>query len=129
MKSTYKLLGIVWDRAPLPREKPAFCTNVDIPADVEKPENLFDMIGKRRSIPLTRLFSAESREDLDVILGPAEGCNEIVIVLDYQLENVGTVVEKFLELRALQLYEYIRRSFPDATVTMACPPAREERTA
>lgn len=60
MKSTYKLLGLEWDHAPLPQECPAFSTEKEV-QNWNVDRNLFDLQIYERQLLISELMSAEKR--------------------------------------------------------------------
>lgn len=108
MKQTYKLLGIEWDHAPLPAECPVFIPNQEI-QDWRKDRNLFDLEEYQRSITISEIMAANSLDALVPFLKSVKGCDQVIIMLDYEPKTHAPDVVSFFALRVLQMYEYVRQ--------------------
>lgn len=119
MKSTYKLLGAMWDR--LPSENPGFILWDCTYSPLGSKRSLFDTRGERRFIPLSHLFSLEDPTQLSLLVERLKECSHVALVLDY-VPTVGSLVNlEFFIKRANQMRSFFADALPDAEVRIMTP--------
>ncbi len=111
MKSTYKLLGLEWDHAPLPQECPAFEAEKKV-QNWNVDRNLFDLQIHERQLLISELLSAEKKEAVRYIVEHVKDCDAVFIKLDYEPASDAEAVTKFYVLRLLQIFEFVRTELP-----------------
>lgn len=107
MKSTYKLLGIHWDRLPLPKDPPRFyCCNTKV-RRFDEEYDLLDWKYYVRKIPFSELLETKDMQMVDSILLKVNTCDAIVVEVDYFPLKTNPIVCNFLVRRLLQMYGVI----------------------
>lgn len=102
MKSTYKLIGAMWDGV----ETGCFANIAPYdPAilDANTPSSLFDINGIRRKLPLTSLLKVRSVSELNAIAKRCIGCDEIYVERDYAPKYSSDVPNAFYTRRVRQI--------------------------
>lgn len=105
MKSTYIILGIEWDRKPLPSHIPKFVEKMAVD-DYSISKNLLDYEKYERKIDISELLSNES-EELEKALEKVKDCDILHINIDYEPRDNTKDVILFYGLRVLQIYSFI----------------------
>ena len=75
MKSTYKLLGLEWDHAPLPQECPAFSTEKEV-QNWNVDRNLFDLQIYEDGVPVTKY---DMSRDLKIAISEYAPDSEVIV--------------------------------------------------
>ncbi len=114
MKSTYKLLGVEWDHAPLPTTKPIFSENKVVEPYTTK-RNLFDLDKYERKIDLSDIFSS-STEELITMINTVKYCDSIYLNIDYEPSSQSNDIRSFYYLRILQVIAYFEEKLTDKNV-------------
>ena len=96
MKSTYKLLGVFWDREEIVE------TNFDVIRkcrdilDYRYVRELFDVNNYVRKIKVSELLKANLENDVKVIINQLRHCDKIVGVIDYFPRVKNSVLRRFV---------------------------------
>ena len=107
MKSSYKLIGVQWDRLPVPKTLPQIeFLNDNVPEYTEE-FTLLDSKCFRRRIKITDFLKAESLDDVEDILFVVKNCDEVLIEIDYFPRVNESAVVSFYTKRVLQMIQYI----------------------
>ena len=83
-----------------------FIPNQEI-QDWRKDRNLFDLEKYQRSIAISEIMTANSMDELAPFLKSVRGCDQVIIMLDYEPKTHAPDVISFFALRVLQMYEYV----------------------
>ena len=119
MKSTYKLLGVFWDR------KEIVETNFDVIRkcrdilDYRYVRELFDVNNYVRKIKVSELLKANLENDVKVIINQLRHCDKIVGVIDYFPRVKNAVLRRFVRKRILQVLNYLRKELPNAKICVS----------
>lgn len=123
MKSTYKLIGVFWDR------KPATCRFEIINSfdssylELGMQFCLLDIKEKKRCINLTSLLSVDKAEDFDAILKHLKECSSIAILIDYVPQTPSFTQWQFFLHRLYQIVGALNACLPEAEIFFMPPPA------
>ena len=101
MKSTYKLLGVIYDKLPETIHEYIVSLNDDTISDISLEKNIFEVDEYVRKINLSYLFSIESKETLDLILAKASRLDKVVLVIDVSTDN--RITKDFIQKRVKQI--------------------------
>ena len=116
MKSTYKLLGMFWDRKEIVDTKFAVvrkCWNI---LDYRYVQELFDVGGYVRKIKMSELLKANFENEVKTIINQLRYCDKVVGVIDYFPRVNNGVLRKFARKRILQVLNYLRKELPNAKI-------------
>ena len=119
MKSTYKLLGVFWDR------KEIVETNFDVIRecrdilDYRYVRELFDVNNYVRKIKVSELLKANLENDVKVIINQLRHCDKIVGVIDYFPRVKNAVLRRLARKRILQVLNYLRKELPNAKICVS----------
>jgi len=111
MKSTYKLLGLLWDHQPVSTVWPDISGVIEV-QDYSEEYNLFDLERYRREVKLSTVLSLEKTEEVDDIVCRLQECDEVYLNVDYMPECDSKIVNAFFGKRLMQIYGYIRKRLP-----------------
>lgn len=116
MKSTYKLIGSMWDG--LPKDDDSSFLEPFDPSilDASVPYCLFDLSGYKRAVNLTTLLSCDGELQVASILGDVSECSDVYILLDYQPMIDSPVHQEFFNLRFSQIFRFIKFKLPLTSV-------------
>jgi hypothetical protein len=129
MKSTYKLLGLLWDGKPVSQVDSHRCFLEEHFLDYAAPLNLFDIIeGKKRSILLSTVLTKENAEDLENLFLLLEDCNQLEIIQDYGRLN-NKVIDAFIYKKEAQVHKFAETRLPDTKIVAVEPFSRSKRDA
>ena len=108
MKSTYKLLGVEWDHAPLPDYLPEFEAIRSIP-NYTAERNLFDLDVYERRVDATELLSTSNEERREIVewLAP---CDYVFLSINYEPTADLQDVELFFYLRIFQCICFLQNN-------------------
>lgn len=118
MKRSYKLLGVEWDHAPLPKECPVFIAERDI-QNWREERNLFDLEKYQRLIPVSEILSIKSLDELEPVIKSVKDCDQVVIELDYEPKTQASIIVTFYTLRVMQMYKYFQQKLEGIPVCFA----------
>ena len=116
MKSTYKLLGMFWDRKEIVDANFAVikkCRNI---LDYRYVRELFDIGGYVRKIKISELLKANLENEVTAIIKQLRYCDIIVGVIDYFPRVKNAVLRRFVRKRILQVLNYLRMELPNAKI-------------
>lgn len=119
MKSTYRLLSIYLDRAPLPDHPPniADLSKLDSVQDISQEYNLFDLECYQRRVSGSGLLSYTGYPAVAAVLDQQPWCERIYVVLDYVAR--ATVATTLYMRRVLQLVRMLQGQYPQIEFTFA----------
>jgi len=121
VKSTYKLLGSIWDHKALPKAIPDFLPKEEVP-EWRKERNLFDLQIYRRGVAISELFKIECMHELTQITNSLQYCDAVIIIADYEPKENIEIALQFYVLRLLQIYEMIKQLLPHIPVSIMASP-------
>ncbi|MCR5587285.1 MAG: hypothetical protein K6F77_07125 [Lachnospiraceae bacterium] len=125
MISTYKLLGVEWDHAPLPLNFPIFTENRMIESYTAD-RNLFDLVKYERRVNISEIFSS-SPDKLKTMSDAVKECDAVYINIDYEPFSHAKDIRSFYYLRVLQAIAYFENSLNNKTImVMGSELAKEE---
>lgn len=101
MKSTYKLLGVIYDNLPETVGDYIVSSYDDTISDFSVEKSIFDVYEYVRKINLSFLFSIESKETLDLILAKVSRLDKVVLVIDVVADN--KIIKAFIDKRVRQV--------------------------
>lgn len=107
MKSTYKLLGVFWDKRKMLEESLPEYTDKNFLFDYRVPLNLFDFKECVRSIRMTELLKSDDETILLEIVGNLNNCDKVVFLKDYDSKSMNPVIQKILEKRCSQIMNWV----------------------
>ncbi|NMM98698.1 hypothetical protein [Bifidobacterium olomucense] len=122
MKSTYKLIGVFWDHRP---ESNTSLEPIDYDPfylEAGHPDCLFDCIGKRRYITLSKLLAADSEQTVSTLTTQLVDCTGIAVLCDYTPTSQGCVPQRFFRHRVRQILQLLESILPNASITLMRPP-------
>lgn len=124
MKSTYKLLGLIWDGRQCADSLPLIR-----PFDVRvtplgEPDSLFDGERSRRVVRLSRMLRLGSEEELERILCLAKRADVLFLLVDYAPCTASMVSQDFYRHRLLQIVGTFETDCPATTVYLMASPSR-----
>ena len=99
--TTYKLLGVFWDRKPEFQGEIKYCQRDDI-LDYRYKRELFDNNDFFRKVDLSELLNVENGEILAKIKAQTQNCDKVFVKKDVVLRSGNPVLERFLEKRNRQ---------------------------
>ncbi len=116
MKTTYKLLGLVWDKKEIVQTKfEIFKHGVSI-LDFRYDDELFDVNECMRKIAISELLNANEEKDVFEITNKLKRCCKILVVIDW-LPNVRNfILQRFAKKRILQVLNYLSKRMPSAKI-------------
>ena len=116
MKSTYKLLGVFWDRKEIVDTNFAVvrkCRNI---LEYRYERELFDVGCYVRKIKISELLKANLESDAKVIIRQIRHCDKIVGVIDYCPRIKNIILQRFVRKRILQVLNYLQKELPNAKI-------------
>lgn len=120
MKSSYMLLGVMWDGRNDVWDSSTLPYDASV-AIVGEPHCLFDMDGKRRKVLLSSLLKMEHESDFSTLVANASDCGEILVEADYKPLNENTILEVFYQIRVRQILRSLERALPKTEVHLMSP--------
>ncbi len=102
MKSTYKLLGVLWDG--LPEVFPNIL-------DTTAAENL-----GANNISFKSLLQAQNEDDIEKILKDCDNSNNLIINIDCGFLSKNVIQKSFIEKRLNQMVYYLSRRFNNVSI-------------
>lgn len=125
MKSTYKLIGLYWDRRPEAEiTETVSCYDPNY-LEVDARPCLFDYVEKKRRINLSELLSVNTSDELIALLEKLSDCDSVAVVLDYEPKAPSFTHRRFVRHRTLQAIESIREVLPETEIVLMHPCANE----
>ena len=121
MKSTYKLIGVFWDKRPQRDDAIALMDFDPTFLPLDSPLCLFDLIEKKRRIALSHLFAVRHDWQLEELLMKTEGSSLIAIELDCLPQSSGATHQRFFAHRLLQATSALSNQCPSAEVVLMLP--------
>ncbi len=116
MKSTYKLLGVLWDRKEIVDTKFAVVRKYRDILDYRYVRELFDVGGCVRKISISELLKTNVENEVKVIVKQLQYCDKIVGIIDYFPRVKNVVLRRFVRKRILQVLNYLRKELPNAKI-------------
>ena len=106
MKSSYKLLGLFWDRRPMPKDCPDFRPHRKL-LNYSYPYEFFDRKRYERKINFSELLDVSSEEAIRKIIDEVKSCDMVAVRIDVEYHFFCSVFVKFIAKRALQIYKFL----------------------
>ena len=119
MKSTYKLLGVFWDRKEIVYTKFVVVRKYRNILDYRYVRELFDVGGYVRKIKISELLKANFENEVKAIINQLRHCDKIVGVIDYFPRVKNSVLRRFARKRILQVLNYLRKELPNAKICVS----------
>jgi len=116
MKSTYKLLGVFWDRKEIVYTKFVVVRKYRNILDYRYVRELFDVGGYVRKIKISELLKANFENEVKAIINQLRHCDKIVGVIDYFPRVKNFVLRRFARKRILQVLNYLWKELPNAKI-------------
>ncbi len=116
MKSTYKLLGVFWDRKEIVDNRFTVVRKCQDVLDYRYVRELFDVGGYVRKIKISELLKANLENEVKAITNQLLHCDKIVGVIDYFPRVKNVVLQRFVRKRILQVLNYLRNELPNAKI-------------
>lgn len=116
MKSTYKLLGVFWDRKEIVYTKFVVVRKYRNILDYRYVRELFDVGGYVRKIKISELLKANFENEVKAIINQLRHCDKIVGVIDYFPRVKNSVLRRFARKRILQVLNYLWKELPNAKI-------------
>lgn len=116
MKSTYKLLGVFWDRKEIVYTKFVVVRKYRNVLDYRYVRELFDVGGYVRKIKISELLKANFENEVKAIINQLRHCDKIVGVIDYFPRVKNSVLRRFARKRILQVLNYLWKELPNAKI-------------
>ena len=116
MKSTYKLLGVFWDRKEIVYTKFVVVRKYRNILDYRYVRELFDVGGYVRKIKISELLKANFENVVKAIINQLRHCDKIVGVIDYFPRVKNSVLRRFARKRILQVLNYLWKELPNAKI-------------
>lgn len=116
VKTTYKLLGLVWDKKEIVQTKFEIFKHDFSILDFRYDDELFDVNECIRKIAISELLNANEEKDVIEITNKLKRCCKILVVIDW-LPNVrNLILQRFAKKRILQVLNYLSKSIPSAKI-------------
>ena len=119
MKSTYKLLGVFWDRKEIVETKFTIERKYRSILDYRYARELFDQKCYVRKIQISELLKANLEKEVQAIVKQLQHCDKIVGVIDYFPRVKNAVLRRFVRKRILQVLNYLRKELPNAKICVS----------
>lgn len=119
MKSTYKLLGVFWDRKEIIDTQFTVVRKCRDILDYRYERNLFDINDYVRKIKISELLKVNLEDDVEPIVKELRYCDKIVGVIDYFPHVKNIVLRRFIRKRILQVLNYLRRELPNTKICVS----------
>ena len=116
MKSTYKLLGVFWDRKEIVYTKFVVVRKYRNILDYRYVRELFDVGGYVRKIKISELLKANFENEVKAIINQLRHCDKIVGVIDCLPRVKNSVLRRFARKRILQVLNYLWKELPNAKI-------------
>lgn len=116
MKSTYKLLGVFWDRKEIIDTRFTVVRKCQDILDYRYVRELFDVGGYVRKIKISELLKANLENEVKAIANQLLHCDKIIGVIDYFPRVKNVVLQRFVRKRILQVLNYLRKELPNAKI-------------
>lgn len=116
MKSTYKLLGVFWDRKEIVDTNFTVVRKCRDILDYRYIRELFDVDSCVRKIKISELLKANFESEAKALVKQLRHCNKIVGVIDYFPRIKNVVLRSFVRKRILQILNYLRKELPNAKI-------------
>ena len=116
MKSTYKLLGVFWDRKEVVDAGFAVVKDCQNILDFRYVRELFDVDGYVRKIKISEFLRANAENDVYAIIRQMRHCDKIVGVIDCYPRVKNVVLRRFVRKRILQVLNYLQKELPNAKI-------------
>ena len=116
MKSTYKLLGVFWDRKEIVETKFTIERKYRSILDYLYARELFDQKCYVRKIQISELLKANLEKEVQAIVKQLQHCDKIVGVIDYFPRVKNVVLQRFIRKRILQVLNYLREKLPNTKI-------------
>lgn len=116
MKSSYKLIGLIWDHKPsYVQHLPVKHSNIEAPSYLSEP-CIFDLISNKRYIELSALLDVESESQLRDIAYLLADCDELEVRRDYKPTSTNKTHWDYYELRVQQCLTTLCQYLPNTTI-------------
>ena len=116
MKSTYKLLGMFWDRKEIVDTKFAVVRKSRDILDYRYVRELFDVGGYVRKIKISELLKVNFENEVKAITNQLLHCDKIIGMIDYFPRVKNSVLRRFARKRILQVLNYLQKELPNAKI-------------
>lgn len=116
MKSTYKLLGVFWDRREVTDTRFSVVKDCQNIFDYRYVRELFDVDGYVRKIKISEFLRANAENEVDSIVRQMRHCDKIVGIIDCFPRVKNVVLRRFVRKRILQVLNYLRKVLPKAQI-------------
>ena len=101
MKSTYKLLGLIYDKLSEAKCKYVASSYDDTILDISAKRSIFDVDEYVRKINLSYMLSIETMEQLSLLLEKIADLDKVILVSDVKTNN--RIINTFISKRTKQI--------------------------
>lgn len=114
MKSSYLLLGAIWDRMRgCNKMIPKTRRDINDVENFEVEENLFDAEKYERKISLSTFLTCQNEVERKQLAEKITNCDIVYLVVDYSFKSLPPVIINFLKKRTSQVYFWLQKSLPE----------------